>query len=259
MATGTQVPFTDPGGTPCCCESVSCPPTFDSAFWGSDANSSRGITEAQANLITLPSGAGAGIYGGGTFTGSFSGSYQLTATGGSPLITIVINSSAAVNTTAVTTTGCYAGGDASATGAPINFYGSNSTGSTLQVSGGSTSGNACPAKGTFVGISSISVRISIQLIQQSGVWKAWVSAFISVGSGFLRAIKTNCTTLQASGTGITRNAYSVGGGKSYTFLGQPCSTNGTLVNNFTSNYGVSSFQSGNLSVSGTVTFVASAP
>lgn len=237
-----------------------CPNTFDTAFWEWPQSAGRNVSEEQCNLISLPGAVGASVYAGGTFSGSFTGAWTLTATGGNPSITAIISTNQGASGS-VTTFGCNGLHGGVSASSPSLLFSGGGTSSTISLSGGSTGAIACPANGTFAGLGSLSCRINYQLVQVSGVWKAYVAAYLSCGSGQLRATKTGCVTFQMGATGISNNSYSSGGAQSFNFLGQSCSTNGTLLNNFNwpSAYGVGTFVSASLTITGSITFAASAP
>ena len=238
-----------------CCGEVSCPNVFDTTYWAESGNSSRQVTEEQCDLITLPSSIGASVFAGGTFSGSFTGAYTITVLGYSSRTTAIFSSNVGASGS-VNTSGCK--GNATIGAASLTYSGGGSGLASLNLSGQDSFG--CPANGTFTGIGSLSIRVSYQLVQDGSTWKAYVSSYLSCG-GTVTARKTGCINFQMSATGISRNALSTGGSQNFTFLDQSCSTNGSLINNYsaTSSYNMNTFVSGSLTIAGNITFTPSAP
>lgn len=82
MATGTQVPWTTPGGTPCCC--INCADDFSAGYWATGLRTRGAVFNKQyATLIDLTPSEAAEIFAGGTWSlNNYSATGSATATGG---------------------------------------------------------------------------------------------------------------------------------------------------------------------------------
>lgn len=179
MASGTQLPWNDPGGTPCCCDER-CLPFFDSNYWASGGNAA-GVTLSQVQFFTLSSAQYAEIFAGGTFeVSNYSGSFSLStrASQNDSFYTANGTLAPALNPTVVNVGGCTNNPD---TISDSVQFGSGQPNSTATAT---FSGTACPeVNGTDSGSLTSALSIRYQLIDREDGYGVYVSAYVNMSLG----------------------------------------------------------------------------
>lgn len=250
MATGTQVPWTTPGGTPCCCGGgVDCQTAFDDDLWSGQPINRGGVSqEILATMLFLSSEQAANIYAGGTWTlGNYSAGFSLSGTNGSNAVfSCTGNVGGSYTTPSSNTSSCVRE-------LSFAFLGGSATGTV----------EAVPRpNGTDSTSCSSSVGMFYQIVESNtNVFRIYIGISAGISTGFFRMPQSapfqefSCTASARASSGLTNGSIV---STTISFLDTTISVNGSS-GFIDGNYDVDTVSSYSGTISGVLTFTPSAP
>ena len=248
------MPWTTPGGTPCCC--FSCASAFDASYWSQGSSIGRGLSaQSQASLFSISSQLALELYSGGVFSLNLaSGNITMLARNSSSANQFEFSGSVSGTRAIVNPGGCVGAANSS----------SSSVGS--DITGGTATGTATTTdpSGRPVGSDSTSCSSRIELSYQltspsSGVYEMFVGLDAGVATGFFRIPQTAPgVTFQGSGSGTARSRLAGSSGIAVNFVGVSVPSNG-IVYGFDGNYGIDLVASASVTINASITHTPTAP